>query len=230
MVSLSSITIIASGSCSIKFSLYALGEAERPALKGKSERIGVCPGFFQAEDCEGNHVTVQKFDLLGSESALRILSYWQQGHGVGKDPQAMGHLLAHGGTTHVKTQPGQASFRRRVKTSESSGPDHLPDEMKGLEPAHPFLPDVPQIACLNTARYRRMPDVAIRYALPEFLIWEGLQRCWSVIRDSVSSVRSLGLLLGLFAREQVGALVTSWLFIRSGLGSDARRDVRAAHI
>jgi Na+:H+ antiporter, NhaA family len=40
----------------------------------------------------------------------------------------------------------------------------------------------------------------------------------SVLRDSVSSPPSLGILLGLFVGKQVGVFVAAWLFIRSGLG------------
>jgi len=40
----------------------------------------------------------------------------------------------------------------------------------------------------------------------------------SVLWDSVSSPPSLGILLGLFVGKQVGVFVSTWLFIRSGLG------------
>jgi len=40
----------------------------------------------------------------------------------------------------------------------------------------------------------------------------------SVLRDSVTSPPSLGILLGLFVGKQVGVFGATWLFIRSGLG------------
>lgn len=40
----------------------------------------------------------------------------------------------------------------------------------------------------------------------------------SVLRDSVSNLPSLGILLGLFAGKQVGVFGATWLLIRSGIG------------
>ena len=45
----SHILTINSGSSSIKYSLYVLGETEHLILKGELERIGVGQGFFRAE-------------------------------------------------------------------------------------------------------------------------------------------------------------------------------------
>jgi acetate kinase len=55
-------------------------------------------------------------------------------------------------------------------------PDHLPDEIKGLEEVHRHFPALPQIVCFDTAFHRRMPEIAQRYALPKSLSMEGLRR------------------------------------------------------
>ena len=48
----SHILTINSGSSSIKFSLYVLGETERLSVKGELARIGVAGGFFAIREGE----------------------------------------------------------------------------------------------------------------------------------------------------------------------------------
>jgi acetate kinase len=172
----SHILTINSGSSSIKFSLYVLGETERLALTGELGRIGVSQGFFQAQDHEGQQLTTQELDLPDHETAFKTLFAWLQDHEVGKDLQAVGHRLVHGGTGHVKPQLVSPALIDDLKLLIPLAPDHLPDEIKGLEAVSRNFPDLSQVACFDTAFHRRMPEVAQRYALPESLIREGLQR------------------------------------------------------
>jgi acetate kinase len=172
----SHILTINSGSSSIKFSLYVLGKTERLALKGELGRIGVRQGSFQAEDHQGNLLTDQELDLPDHEAALKTLFDWLQGHEVGKELHAVGHRLVHGGMAHVKPQLVSPALIEDLKLLIPLAPDHLPDEIKGLEAVHRHFPEMPQSVCFDTAFHRRMPEVAQRYALPESLIRDGLQR------------------------------------------------------
>jgi acetate kinase len=172
----SHILTINSGSSSIKFALYVLGETERLALKGELGRIGVSQGFFQAEDHQGNQLTSQELNLPDHETAFKTLFDWLQGHKIGKDLHAVGHRLVHGGTAHVKPQPVSPALIEDLRLLIPLAPDHLPDEIKGLEEVRRHFPDMPQIACFDTAFHRRMPEVAQRYALPKSLIREDLRR------------------------------------------------------
>ena len=170
------ILTINSGSSSIKFSLYGLGKTESLILKGELAGIGVEHGFFQAEDQAGHQLTGQKLDLPDHDAAWKTLFDWLQGHKIGKDLHAVGHRLVHGGTAHVKPQLVSPALIEDLKLLIPLAPDHLPDEIKGLEAVRRHFPDLPQIVCFDTAFHRRMPAVAQRYALPEPLFREGLQR------------------------------------------------------
>jgi acetate kinase len=172
----SNILTINSGSSSIKFSLYVLGGTERLALKGELGRIGVSKGFFQAENREGNQLTAKELDLPDHGTAFKTLFDWLQGHEVGKNLHAAGHRLVHGGQAHVKPQTVTSALLAELKQLIPLAPDHLPDEIKGLEAARRHFPDLPQIVCFDTAFHRQMPEVAQRYALPRSLFREGLQR------------------------------------------------------
>jgi acetate kinase len=167
---------INSGSSSIKFSLYAMGETERLVLKGELGRIGVSQGFLQVKDYESNELTDQELNLPDHETALKALFAWLRGHEVGKDLHAVGHRLVHGGTVHVEPQLVSSALIEDLKQLIPLAPDHLPDEIKGLEAVHQLFPGLPQVACFDTAFHRRMPEVAQRYALPGYLYHEGLRR------------------------------------------------------
>ncbi len=172
----SHILTINSGSSSIKFSLYALGETESLILKGELAGIGGEHGYFQAEDQEGHQLTAQKLDLPDHDAAWKILFEWLQSHEVGKDLHAVGHRLVHGGPAHVKPQLVFPALIADLKLLMPLAPDHLPHEIKGLEAVHRHYPRLPQVVCFDTAFHRRMPEVAQRYALPEPLFRAGLQR------------------------------------------------------
>ena len=172
----SHILTINSGSSSIKFSLYGLGETEALILKGELAGIGVERGDFQAEDQGGHQLTARKIELPDHEVAFKTLFDWLQGHEIGKNLHAIGHRLLHGGPAHIKPQLVSPALIEDLKLLIPLAPEHLPDEIKGLEAVQQVFPDLLQVACFDTAFHRRMPDLAQRYPLPEPLIREGLRR------------------------------------------------------
>jgi acetate kinase len=172
----SHILTINSGSSSIKFSLYALGETESLILKGELAGIGGEHGYFQTEDQAGHQLTARKIDLPDHDATWNILFEWLQSHEVGKDLHAVGHRLVHGGTAHVRPQLVSPALIADLKLLMPLAPDHLPHEIKGLEAVHRHYPRLPQVVCFDTAFHRRMAEVAQRYALPEPLFRAGLQR------------------------------------------------------
>jgi acetate kinase len=172
----SHILTINSGSSSIKFSFYGIGDTESLILKGELAGIGIERGDFQAEDQEGHQLTAQKLDLPDHDAAWQTLFGWLQGHEIGKDLHAVGHRLVHGGPAHVKPQLVSHALIEDLKLLIPLAPDHLPDEITGLEAVRRHFPDLPQVVCFDTAFHRRMPEVAQRYALPMSLFHEGLRR------------------------------------------------------
>jgi acetate kinase len=170
------ILTVNSGSSSIKFSLYALGETERLILRGELGRIGVSQGFLQVKDHEGKDLTDQELNLPDHGTALKALFAWLQGHAVGKDLHAVGHRLVYGGAVHVKPQRVSSALIKDLKQLIPLAPDHLPEEINGLEAVHRLSPDLPQVACFDTAFHRSMPELAQRFALPGPLYHEGLRR------------------------------------------------------
>lgn len=89
---------------------------------------------------------------------------------------AVGHRIVHGGpdlTEHVRIDDAVlAALRAAVEFA----PLHLPDELATIEAITERAPDVAQVACLDTAFHRTMPEVARRFALPARFADEGIRR------------------------------------------------------
>lgn len=79
---------------------------------------------------------------------------------------AVGHRIVHGGTRFtgaVRLDPGVVQALRDLR---SLAPLHQPAAMAALDAVQQALPDVPAVACLDTAFHASLPAAAATYALP----------------------------------------------------------------
>ena len=118
----------------------------------------------------------RELDLPDHQAAWETLFEWLKGHEMSQDLHGIGHRIVHGGPHHIKPQLVDSALIEGLKLLIPLAPDHLPPEIQGLEAVHRLYPDLPQVACFDTAFHRRMPEVAQRYPLPEPLFRSGLQR------------------------------------------------------
>ena len=72
-MSTSRILTINSGSSSLKYSLYQMGQATPRWLAGEIERIGLRGGVFRMRDAEGKPLLEEHPELPDHEAALKIL-------------------------------------------------------------------------------------------------------------------------------------------------------------
>jgi acetate kinase len=170
------ILTINSGSSSVKFSLYRMGLAETLVLHGKLDRIGVEGGHFQAQDARGKNLITQVVNLPDHGAAFKALFDWLNDHDLLKSLDAVGHRLVHGGAAHIKPVTITPEVVDDLQTLIPLAPDHLPHEIKAIKTVGRLFPDLPQIACFDTAFHRRMPGVAQRIALPRRYAQAGVIR------------------------------------------------------
>jgi len=170
------ILTINSGSSSVKFSLYRLGVAESLVLHGKLDRIGVKGGVFQARDAGGGSLLDRTLDLPDHDAAFKTLLGWLQDQGSGKEVQAVGHRLVHGGAAHLTPAILTPAVQADLEKLAPLAPDHLPHEIKAIRVLQRLFPGLPQVVCFDTAFHRRMPEVAQRFALPREYVGAGVIR------------------------------------------------------
>ncbi|HEY7953607.1 MAG TPA: acetate/propionate family kinase [Solirubrobacteraceae bacterium] len=81
--------------------------------------------------------------------------------------QAVGHRIVHGGERFPAAVRVDAKVRGALSELTELAPLHQPRGLSALESVAEALPELPQIACFDTAFHAQMPAAAATYALPE---------------------------------------------------------------
>ncbi|HEV7550439.1 MAG TPA: acetate/propionate family kinase, partial [Candidatus Angelobacter sp.] len=89
---------------------------------------------------------------------------------------AAGHRIVHGGPKFTAPQLINDKMKEALKELIPFAPLHLPNQVAMIEAVAAHFPDLPQVACFDTAFHSRMPEVAQRFALPRDLWKQGIKR------------------------------------------------------
>jgi acetate kinase len=170
------ILTINTGSSSLKAALYDLGDEERLSIQALVERIGLSGGHLRISDAGGATLLDEQHDLPDHAAALRALFAWLQAQQRASGLDAIGHRVVHGGSQYSAPHLIDAALLQTVRDLIPVDPEHLPQAVSAIEAAQQAYPDLPQVACFDTAFHRSMPRVAQIYALPRRLADAGLLR------------------------------------------------------
>jgi acetate kinase len=89
---------------------------------------------------------------------------------------AVGHRLVQGGPRHKEPLQINSEFLREIEQLIPLDPDHLPAAIEGIKFIARKFPELPQVACFDTAFHSSIPRVASMYALPRRLYDQGILR------------------------------------------------------
>ncbi|NOZ69751.1 MAG: acetate/propionate family kinase [Deferribacteres bacterium] len=170
------ILTVNSGSSSIKFSVYRMGDSEDLSLSGEISGIGRDSSLFHARDSGGSTLMQTGLAAGNHGAALEYLFDWLKDHAYDRGLDAAGHRVVHGGAVYTGPQPVTGGLVEDLRKLSPFAPQHLPHELDAIEAISRFAPHIKQVACFDTAFYRDMPRIARLYALPRDLREEGLQR------------------------------------------------------
>lgn len=168
------------GSSSVKFALFEAGESEPEVVaKGQVEGIGSEPHFV-AKDTSGALLAESYWEPVGGGEghtvAFRQIGRWLNEAIEGKGLLAVGHRIAHGGEHHVQPviidQPVLSELARLIPLA----PLHQPHNLAAIRAVARDHPELPQVACFDTAFHRQRPAVNDRFALPYDLYEKGVRR------------------------------------------------------
>lgn len=84
----------------------------------------------------------------------------------GSLPAAVGHRVVHGGPELSASVRIDAAVLRQLDLATKLAPLHNPPALAAIAVAQELLPDVPQVACFDTAFHAQLPDAAATYAIP----------------------------------------------------------------
>jgi acetate kinase len=79
---------------------------------------------------------------------------------------AVGHRIVHGGTAFLGPVRIDAGVVRRLEVITDLAPLHQPKSLAALAAVTAVLPDIPAVACFDTAFHATLPPAAFTYALP----------------------------------------------------------------
>lgn len=175
-----SILVLNAGSSSLKFALFPLEPtlAEHPAISGQIEGIGATPRL-SAKKTDGarykEDVAVSGDQTEQHRASLAYLFRWLAEHAPELKIAAAGHRVVHGGERYSAPVKLDAATLSELETLIPLAPLHQPHNLRAVGEIFTLLPDVPQVACFDTAFHRSNPEVAQIYGLPRALTEGGIK-------------------------------------------------------
>jgi acetate kinase len=169
--------IINAGSSSIKFAVYGASDEESHRLAhGEMEGIGSAPRFH-ARDQDGDDLAGPAIDrkLSVHELMAALIGWIEQRWGETKI-LAAGHRVVLGGFEHTTPVLIDESVLERLRALVPLAPVHQPRNLEPIEALAKLNPNMPQVACFDTAFHRTMPEFAQLYGLPKRITEAGGRR------------------------------------------------------
>ncbi len=175
------ILAVNAGSSSLKFSLHPLlgGQVQPHVLSGCIQ--GLEPGGSPAMDwkVQGEKCTQTLAVPAGQAPFLVALERLQQlvlQQGGAQRIAAVAHRVVHGGGEFNASVCVDEGVLERLARFNSLAPLHQPHNLEGIRRFRAAMPQVPQVACFDTAFHAHMPEVDYAFALPQELRAQGVRR------------------------------------------------------
>jgi acetate kinase len=173
------VLVLNGGSSNLKFSVFVDDHPPRALLRGQIERAGL-NWRFVARD--GTRVIVDEQWPPGthrtqSADLVEFLFEWcrsgvLQQHRIA----AVGHRIVHGGATFSAPCLVDGTVVAELSALIPLAPLHQPHNLAAVRAIARFAPELPQVACFDTAFHRGQPPLAQAFALPRRFQDEGLKR------------------------------------------------------
>jgi acetate kinase len=160
------ILTINGGSSSIKFALFEAGGSLRRILEGGIERIGLPESTLKVKGLNLADNFSRPVTAPDHTVAVGALMDWiEERIGAGM-LTAVGHRVVHGGPKYSEPQRITADMVEELHRLSPFDPDHLPEEILLTGAFHRRFPDLPQVACFDTAFHHDLPAVARLLPIP----------------------------------------------------------------
>ena len=173
------ILVVNAGSSSIKFSLFLeRGEALDLFLGGQIEGLYSAPRF-KAKDAAGAVVGERRWaegESLGHDGGLAHLAGFLREQLGEHRLVAVGHRVVHGGSVYAAPVRLTAEIVGHLEQFIPLAPLHQPHNLKPIRMLMENQPQLPQVACFDTAFHRHQPEVAQAFALPPEITGRGVLR------------------------------------------------------
>ena len=173
------ILVVNAGSSSLKFQLFENepGSRVKRLLKGQLDGIGVRPRL-RATKGDGAIAIDRMFspeEVRDLPAAIQVTAEWLRGT-ENVDLAAIGHRVVHGGPEYAEPVLVNAETIDRLARYVPLAPLHQPNNLAPIRTILELRPELPQVACFDTAFHRGHGPLADHFAIPEELYAEGVRR------------------------------------------------------
>ena len=162
------------GSSSVKLALYENGATLTELCRISVEPIGGPGTRIRSMSARG--LSTNEPIAAGDHRTALLNALEYARHTFGFSVEAVGHRVVHGGVKHVAPERITDALLSDLRTLTRVDPEHMPQALEAVAAMTEHYPDVPQVACFDTAFHRTMPPVAQRYALPQWTVDAGVRR------------------------------------------------------
>jgi acetate kinase len=173
------IAVLNAGSSSLKFSLFGdFGDRVGLVARGQAEGLYTAPRFV-AKDEAGAVIEDKSWGegtTLGHAGALDHLVAFARQRLAEHRLIGIGHRVVHGGLEYAAPVRIDATVLADLEKFVPLAPLHQPHNLSPIKILLERQPQLPQVACFDTAFHRHQPKVAQAFALPKHITDRGVIR------------------------------------------------------
>ncbi|WNL44153.1 acetate/propionate family kinase [Dyella sp. BiH032] len=154
------VAVLNCGSSSIKFALFDAARSplpRTPPWSGKVEGIGGADATYQDTDTPATSIALEEADPYHAALA-RIRERMRERIGGGQ-LAAVAHRVVHGGARYFQPARIDAQVLADLRSYIPLAPLHQPFALEAIDVLLRERPDIPQVACFDTAFHHTLPDV-----------------------------------------------------------------------
>lgn len=168
---------INSGSSSLKFALFSAHDSHPPKrlYRGEITAIGG-DGRFYVHDSHGVLLQTRKVTVSDHQQALQPLLAWLSEATASSALLGVGHRVVHGGRRFQQPAQITEDVLTYLHSLSALAPNHQSPCLLGITTLQRLRPQLPQIACFDTAFHHHRSSVEQRFALPAWPELDEVQR------------------------------------------------------
>lgn len=170
--------VLNAGSSSLKFSVFQINDPPILLLTGQIAGLTTHPRF-RAVDAQEAVVGERAWPAdtsLSHRDAIEFLFEWGRGVLEGYRIIEAGHRVVHGGIQFTAPVRIDEAVLAALDELVPLAPLHQHQSVAAIRAVAEHAPDLPQVACFDTAFHRDQPALAQLFALPRWLTATGVRR------------------------------------------------------
>ncbi len=171
------IAVINAGSSSVKFALCDASGSADVLFRGQVEGIGVAP-HLKVRNAVGEVLVEQSWNADGfdHDAATREILTAARRLISGTPVLGIGHRIVHGGMKYTAPVRLDTTVLAELAELIPLAPLHQPHNLAPIRTIFEAAPQIPQVACFDTAFHRSQAGVAQAFALPREFAAAGVRR------------------------------------------------------